>query len=150
MKSLCRELLKTIPNSTFLFRHGFALKKLIPVAQKKGYTDMIVLSADRKWIPNDLKLIHLTGGGLTAHFKMSSVRLRSKLSRKGHGDPTSHWPELILNNFKTRLGRKIGRMFAAIFPQKPDFNGRQVVTFHNQRDYIFFRQHRYIFRYSIV
>ena len=37
---------------------------------------MIVLSADRKWIPNDLKLIHLTGGGLTAHFKMSSVKLR--------------------------------------------------------------------------
>jgi len=23
--------------------------------------------------------------------------------------------------------------------------GRQVVTFHNQRDFIFFRQHRYIF-----
>ena len=36
-------------------------------------------------------------------------------------------------------------MFASVFPQKPDFQGRRVVTIHNQRDYIFFRHHRYIF-----
>lgn len=29
--------------------------------------------------------------------------------------------------------------------QEPEFNGRQVVTFHNQRDYIFVRFHRYVF-----
>ena len=29
--------------------------------------------------------------------------------------------------------------------QDAQFKGRQVVTFHNQRDFIFFRQHRYIF-----
>merc|ERR1712106_95813 len=145
MVQLCNELLRSIPNSTYLTRHGFPLKKLIPVAQQKGFTDMIVLSADRKWVPNDLKLIHLTGGGLTAHFKMSSVKLRSKMKRGG-GNPTNHWPELILKNFRTRLGRKVGRMFAAIFPQKPHLEGRQVVTMHNQRDYIFFRQHRYMFK----
>lgn len=151
MTQMCREFLKSIPNSTYLMRHGFALKKLIPVAQKKGYTDLLILSADRKWVPNDLKLIHLTNGGLTAHFKMSSVKLRTRKEKAGRvnfkgGNPTNHWPELILNNFKTRLGRKVGRMFAAIFPQNPEFEGRQVVTFHNQRDYIFFRQHRYQFR----
>ena len=27
----------------------------------------------------------------------------------------------------------------------PEFEGRQVVTFHNQRDFIFFRHHRYVF-----
>ncbi|KNC85628.1 hypothetical protein SARC_02201 [Sphaeroforma arctica JP610] len=37
-------------------------------------------------------------------------------------------------------------MFNALFPQNPQFVGRQAVTFHNQRDFIFFRQHRYIFR----
>lgn len=35
-------------------------------------------------------------------------------------------------------------MFASIFPNQPQFRGRQVITFHNQRDYIFFRHHRYI------
>lgn len=29
--------------------------------------------------------------------------------------------------------------------QTPEFVGRRVVTFHNQRDFIFFRHHRYIF-----
>eukprot|EP01126_Amoeba_proteus_P006226 TRINITY_DN1216_c0_g1_i7.p1 TRINITY_DN1216_c0_g1~~TRINITY_DN1216_c0_g1_i7.p1 ORF type:complete len:120 (+),score=24.64 TRINITY_DN1216_c0_g1_i7:655-1014(+) len=59
--------------------------------------------------------------------------------------PTDHQPELILNNFNTRLGHTIARMFASLLPQDPEFVGRRVITFHNQRDFIFFRQHRYIF-----
>jgi ribosome production factor 1 len=81
--------------------------------------------------------------GPTAHFKLSSVKLSKKI--KGHGRPTRHMPELILNNFTTRLGLRVGRMFASIFPQDPEFRGRRAVTFHNQRDFIFFRHHRYIF-----
>lgn len=34
-------------------------------------------------------------------------------------------------------------MIQALFPQDPEFKGRRVVTFHNQRDFIFFRHHRY-------
>lgn len=66
----------------------------------------------------------------------------SLLQRKGK-EPTDHHPEVILNNFTTRLGHSIGRLFAALFPQDPQFVGRQVATFHNQRDFIFFRFHRY-------
>ena len=62
MVKMCHELLKTIPNSQFFFRQGFALKKIIPAAIKKGFTAMIVVSADRKWVPNDLKIIYLPGG----------------------------------------------------------------------------------------
>lgn len=29
--------------------------------------------------------------------------------------------------------------------QEPEFKGRQVVTLHNQRDFIFVRHHRYMF-----
>lgn len=35
------------------------------------------------------------------------------------------------------------RLIQALFPQDPEFRGRRVVTFHNQRDFIFFRHHRY-------
>jgi len=59
------------------------------------------------------------------------------------GTLTGHKPEVILNNFNTRLGHSIGRMLASMFPHDPNFHGRRVVTFHNQRDYIFFRHHRY-------
>lgn len=58
---------------------------------------------------------------------------------QGHGRPSSHKPELILNNFDTRLGHRVGRMFASLFCQDPTFRGRRAVTFHNQRDFIFFR-----------
>lgn len=36
-------------------------------------------------------------------------------------------------------------MFHSLVPQVPEFLGREVVTFHNQRDFIFFRRHRYIY-----
>jgi ribosome production factor 1 len=52
---------------------------------------------------------------------------------------------LILNNFTTLLGHSIGRLFGSLFPPQPQFRGRQVVTLHNQRDFLFFRRHRYAF-----
>nr|DAD24701.1 TPA_asm: hypothetical protein HUJ06_026165 [Nelumbo nucifera] len=64
---------------------------------------------------------------------------------QNHGNPTSHKPELILTNFTTRLGHRIGRLIQSLFPQDPNFRGRRVVNFHNQRDFIFFCHHRYIF-----
>ena len=61
---------------------------------------------------------------------------------QGHGKVTAHKPEVILNNFTTRLGHTVARMLASLFPQEPQFQGRRAVTFHNQRDYIFIRHHR--------
>ncbi|XP_003223109.1 ribosome production factor 1 [Anolis carolinensis] len=139
----CEQLSTCIPNSHVYYRRGLALKNVIPQCIARDFTDMIVINEDRK-IPNGLVLSHLPEGP-TAHFRMSSVRLRKEIKRKGKA-PTEHQPEIILNNFTTRLGHSIGRMFASLFPHDPQFIGRQVATFHNQRDYIFFRFHRYIFK----
>ncbi|XP_007421442.1 ribosome production factor 1 isoform X2 [Python bivittatus] len=139
----CEQLSTCIPNSHVYYRRGLALKKIIPQCISRDFTDLIVINEDRK-IPNGLVLSHLPEGP-TAHFRMSSVRLRKEIKRKGK-NPTEHQPEIILNNFTTRLGHSIGRMLASLFPHDPQFVGRQVATFHNQRDYIFFRFHRYIFK----
>lgn len=64
----------------------------------------------------------------------------------GHGNATNHYPELLLNNFKTPLGLLAAKSMNTLFPARPELQGRQVVTLHNQRDYIFFRRHRYVFR----
>jgi ribosome production factor 1 len=61
---------------------------------------------------------------------------------QGHARATPHNPELVLNNFSTSLGHGMGRMFQTLFPPLPEFQGRQVVTLHNQRDFLFFRRHR--------
>jgi Brix domain len=78
--------------------------------------------------------------GPTANYKLSKLVLAKEIT--GHGKPTRHTPELILNNFNTRLAHDVGRMFAALFPKQPNFGGRRVVTLHNQRDFLFFRHHR--------
>ncbi|XP_078500851.1 ribosome production factor 1 isoform X2 [Lissotriton helveticus] len=137
------QLSSIIPNSHVYYRRGLPLKKIIPQCIARDFTDLLIINEDRK-VPNGLVLTHLPDGP-TAHFKMSSVRLRKEIKRKGK-TPTEHQPEVILNNFTTRLGHTIGRMFASLFPHDPQFTGRQVATFHNQRDYIFFRFHRYIFK----
>ncbi|ELU05194.1 hypothetical protein CAPTEDRAFT_20161 [Capitella teleta] len=137
-----RELVKVIPNSTLVNRRGFELKKIIPSAIEKGFTDIMVVNDDNKE-PNGLVLCHLPDGP-TAHFKISNVRLSRNLKRVGK--KSDHMPEVILNNFSTRLGHTIGRILASVFPHDPQFQGRRVVTFHNQRDYIFFRHHRYQFK----
>ena len=40
----------------------------------------------------------------------------------------------------------MGRFMGSLYPHSPEFQGRQVVTMHNQRDFIFVRHHRYIFK----
>lgn len=87
-------------------------------------------------------MIHLPDGP-TAHFRVSNVKITTEL-RKRHQAITAHRPEVILNNFSTRLGLTIGRMLGSLFHYDPEFQGRRAVTFHNQRDYIFFRHYRYL------
>uniref|UniRef100_H2YL98 Ribosome production factor 1 n=1 Tax=Ciona savignyi TaxID=51511 RepID=H2YL98_CIOSA len=137
-----KELSEGLPNSHVFYRRALAIKNIIPQCLAKGFTDLVVVNEDRK-TPNGILLCHLPDGP-TAHFKISNVKLRKEI--KNSAGPSEYQPEIILNNFGTRLGHTIGRMFASLFPHSPDFIGREVVTFHNQRDFIFYRHHRYIFR----
>ena len=79
---------------------------------------------------------------LCVWFPLTAIGLDTELSQ-GHARATPHHPELILNGFVTRLGHAVGRMFQTLYPPLPEFEGRQVVTLHNQRDFLFFRRHRY-------
>ncbi|DAD49762.1 TPA_asm: hypothetical protein HUJ06_000126 [Nelumbo nucifera] len=135
------ELLSIIPNAHYYKRGTYDLKKIVEYAKSKDFTSIIVVHTNRRE-PDALLIITLPDGP-TAHFKLSNLVLRKDI--KNHGNPTSHKPELVLTNFTTRLGHRIGRFIQSLFPQDPNFRGRRVVTFHNQRDFIFFRHHRYIF-----
>lgn len=137
---LCRELKTIIPKSEFRFRNRSAIKKIIRCCIEREYTDLIVVNENRRE-PNGLLLVHLPNGP-TAKFRLSSVRLTTDLPRARKA-PSYNRPELILNNFQTRLGHTIGRMFACLFPRLPKFKCQTACTFHNQRDYIFFRYHHY-------
>ncbi|KAF8469031.1 Brix domain-containing protein [Kalaharituber pfeilii] len=106
------------------------------------FTHVAVINEHRKK-PSGLTIIVLPSGP-SFHFTMTNYLPSSAIHN--HGRATSHTPELILNNFLTPLGKLAAGLFQSMFPPVPELGGRQVVTLHNQRDYIFFRRHRYMFR----
>ncbi|KAK9433637.1 anticodon-binding protein [Lipomyces doorenjongii] len=140
---LSDQLINIIPGSEFVKRgQKFSMKEIAQFCVNRDYTDLVVISEDKK-VVNGLTFVHLPAGP-TMFFSLTSLRMPKQIS--GHGRATSHVPELILNSFSTRLGMTVGRLFQSLFPQTPEFVGRQVVTLHNQRDFIFFRRHRYLFK----
>lgn len=136
------ELARIIPNALAKIRNRSSVKKMIKSAIRENFTDILIINENNRE-PNGLVMIHLPNGP-TAHFKLSNVQITKEI-RRSHLEFTKHRPEVILTNFSTRLGLTIGRMFGALFHHDPEFKGRRAVTFHNQRDYIFFRHHRYEF-----
>ena len=131
-----------IPRSAHRYGHKFSIREIASFATNRNYTAVIVLKEDQKK-PTGLDFVHLPHGPMF-HFSISNWIEGKKLP--GHGNPTNHNPELILNNFRTPLGLLTAHLFRTMFPPQPEFQGRQVVTLHNQRDYIFLRRHRYVFR----
>lgn len=120
---------------------GFELGRIARWAAKRDFQAMVIVNEDHKK-PNAITVIQLPAGP-TAYFKLTSVQLSKEIA--GHARASPHSPELILNNFSTLLGHSVGRIFGALFPPQPMLRGRQVVTLHNQRDFLFFRRHRYMF-----
>jgi len=145
------DLQKLIPKLHFYPRKSYSIKEICQFAQNREFTHLIVLSEKNKTC-NGMTISHLRKqvengtnlAGPTAFFKLSNVVTSTDIPN--HGASTSHVPELNLHGFSTRLGHRVGRLLASMFPHNaPEFHGRQVVTFHNQRDYVFVRHHRYIF-----
>ena len=109
---LIGELLSVIPNSFYYKRGRFPVAKISQWASNKNFSHLLVLSEKAK-VPNGLLVCHLPAGP-TAAFKLSSGRLVEDIA--GHGRQTGHVPEIILNNFTTRLGRRVGRILGSMFP----------------------------------
>ncbi|CAN7046722.1 unnamed protein product [Brassica oleracea var. botrytis] len=120
---ITNQLMKDLNSSNEYERGTYDLKKIVEYAKKKDYTSLIVVHTNRRE-PDTLLIIGLPNGP-AAHFKLSNLVLRKHI--KNHGNPTSHEQELVLNNFTTRLGNRVGRFFQSLFPQEPNFRGRRVV-----------------------
>ncbi|KAL3647223.1 hypothetical protein CASFOL_008191 [Castilleja foliolosa] len=111
------DLLSVIPNAHYHKRGTYDLKKIVEYATKKDFTSVIVVHTNRRE-PDGLLIIGLPEGP-TAHFKLSKLALRKDI--KNHGNPTNHQPELVLTNFTTRLGHRVGSANTVIIPSRPRF-----------------------------
>lgn len=147
-----RDLMRFIPKMFYYPRKQYSVKEICTFATNREFTHLIVLSEKSK-VCNGMLISHLRplqnnggfsgDGGPTAFFKVSNVIPSTDIPE--HGTSTDHVPELVLNGFSTRLGHRAGRILGSLFPHNAQFQGRQVATFHNQRDFIFVRHHRYVF-----
>ncbi|KJY02290.1 putative rna processing factor 1 protein [Zymoseptoria brevis] len=143
-------LTQLFPNSNYIRRtahfhsYKYSVREIAAYASSEdaGYTHLVILNEDLKK-PKGIDIVHLPAGPMF-HFSISNWIPGARIP--GHGNPTNHYPELILNGFRTPLGVVTAHLFKSLFPPHPEIQGRQVVTLHNQRDYIFMRRHRYVFR----
>lgn len=139
-------LMDFLPNVTFIKRRKeYSMIDMALYCANRDFTTLVVINEDKKKV-SGLTFMNLPEGP-TFYFSVTSMIEGKHI--KGHGRATSHIPELVLNNFNSRMGKTVGRLFQSIFPHQPEIEGRNVVTLHNQRDYIFFRRHRYVFRNDV-
>eukprot|EP00919_Chromeraceae_sp_WS-2016_P051998 GHVR01123237.1.p1 GENE.GHVR01123237.1~~GHVR01123237.1.p1 ORF type:complete len:322 (+),score=56.41 GHVR01123237.1:176-1141(+) len=142
MFDFMKEFCAIVPNTHYYKRKNMKLKEMIKCASGKDFTDFVVFTCKNKKI-HGMYISHLPEGP-TSYFRISSLKLAEEIL--GGATCTTHTPELIMKNFDTRLGHRIGRQLRSLFPLSAEYHGRRVITFHNQRDFIFFRHYRYVFR----
>ncbi|OAA66516.1 RNA processing factor 1 [Niveomyces insectorum RCEF 264] len=142
-------LVDMFPNSTYIPRsghryvhHEYSVREIAGFAHNRGYTALMILNEDLKK-PTGLDIALLPKGPML-HFSIQTWVDAKFLPN--HGRSTGHVPEVLLNNFVTPLGKLVGGVLGRLFPAHPELVGRQVVTLHNQRDYVFVRRHRYAMR----
>jgi ribosome production factor 1 len=111
-------------------------------AIERGYTHVIRLQEFQNE-PYCLEMSLLPAGPSV------SLRIRKYMACKdihNRGVPIVTQPEMIFKNFSTSLGFRVQRFFQSIFPPQPKLKDRTIISLINQRDFMFFRHHRYIFK----
>ena len=139
LKQFSKEMKVLIPNSTRINRGTHRVDELVEVCKTSDFTDLVVVQETRGE-PDGLIVCHLPLGP-TAYFTLNGTVLRHDL--EGGAAPMSEaYPHIILNNFTTELGKRVGNILKCLFPV-PKIDTRRIVTFSNDNDHISFRHHVY-------
>mmetsp|Transcript_10487 Transcript_10487/g.14726 ORF Transcript_10487/g.14726 Transcript_10487/m.14726 type:complete len:297 (-) Transcript_10487:1041-1931(-) len=139
LKQFCKEVKLLIPNSARINRGNNRVDELMDSCRQSEFTDVVIVQETRGE-PDGLVVCHLPLGP-TAFFSLSNAVLRHDLD--GGAAPMSEaYPHILLNNFNTELGKRVGNILKCLFPiPKPDT--RRIATFSNDNDFISFRHHMY-------
>jgi U3 small nucleolar ribonucleoprotein protein IMP4 len=139
LKQFAKEMKLLIPNSTRINRGSHRVDELVDVCKTSDFSDLVVVQETRGE-PDGLIVCHLPLGP-TAYFTLNGAVLRHDL--EGGAAPMSEaYPHIILNQFNSELGKRVGNILKCLFPI-PKLDTRRVVTFSNNDDHISFRHHVY-------
>lgn len=139
LKQFAKEVKLLFPNSVRINRGNNRVDELIASCRESEFTDVVIVQETRGE-PDGLVVCHLPLGP-TAFFTLSGAVMRHDI--EGGAAPMSEaFPHVILNNFQTQLGRRVGNVLKCLFPiPRPDT--KRIVTFSNDNDFISFRHHMY-------
>ena len=109
-------------------------------ACRQGEFSDVVIVQETRGEPDGLIVCHLPLGP-TAFFSLSSTVMRHDLDPPA-ASMSEAYPHIILENFTTDLGKRVGNILKCLFPT-PRSDSKRVVTFANNEDFISFRHHMY-------
>ena len=139
LKQFVKELKVLIPNSTRINRGNNRVDELVESCRQSEFTDIVVVQETRGQ-PDGLVVCHLPLGP-TAFFSLSHAVLRHDLDPPA-APMSEAYPHILLHNFQTELGKRVGNILKCLFPvPRPDT--KRVVTFANDQDFISFRHYMY-------
>eukprot|EP00536_Pseudo-nitzschia_multiseries_P017265 jgi/Psemu1/321149/estExt_fgenesh1_pm.C_14590002 len=134
-----REVKLLVPNSTRINRGNNRVDELMESCRQSEFTDVVVVQETRGE-PDGLVVCHLPLGP-TAYFSINNAVMRHDLDPPA-APMSEAYPHIILNNFNTELGKRVGNILKCLFPV-PRADTKRVVTFSNDNDFISFRHHMY-------
>jgi U3 small nucleolar ribonucleoprotein protein IMP4 len=139
LKQFAKEVKLLIPNSTRINRGNNRVDELMDSCKSQEFSDVVIVQETRGE-PDGLVITHLPVGP-TAFFSLSGAVLRHDLDPPA-APMSEAYPHIILHNFNTDLGRRVGNILKCLFPiPRPD--AQRVVTLANNNDFISFRHHMY-------
>jgi U3 small nucleolar ribonucleoprotein protein IMP4 len=138
LKAFCKEIKLLFPNSQRVNRGNHKVPELVEVCRSNDFTD-IVMVQETRGEPDGLVVCHLPFGP-TAFFTLRNCVQRHDI--ENCGAMSEAFPQLILNNFESKLGARLANVLRCLFPvPKPD--SKRVITFSNEDDHIAFRHHTF-------
>ena len=140
LKQFAKEMKLLIPNSSRMNRGNNRVDELMESCKQSEFTDVIIVQETRGE-PDGLVVCHLPLGP-TAFFTLSGAVLRHDLDPPA-APMSEAYPHLILNNFQTELGKRIGNILKCLFPVPNKADTKRIITFSNENDFISFRHHMY-------
>lgn len=139
MTQFVKEMALLLPNSLKVNRGHYHIKDLIEMAQKKQFSDIVILH-EHRGEPDGMIISHMPYGP-TLYLGLSNAVLRHDL-KSNMGSMSLAYPHLIFEGFTTPLGERIVKILKHLFPI-PKSDSKRVFTFSNKDDIISFRHHQY-------
>ncbi|BDA43107.1 U3 small nucleolar ribonucleoprotein protein IMP4 [Coccomyxa sp. Obi] len=141
LTQFAKELKLVFPNAQRINRGGQVISELVETCRNHDFTDIVIVH-EHRGEPDGMVVCHLPYGP-TAFFGVYNTVLRHDIGEKKKvGTISEAYPHLIINNFTSRLGERVGNILKYLFPCPKD-DSKRVISFVNQSDYISFRHHTY-------